>query len=95
MEKKKKDNREAFIRSDGWVFTKEGMDRLVKGGKKGHELYEKSMESQIGKRWRVSKPLDREAAQIVMSIKGVVPRAVFVSQAIVEEAERRAKKGDK
>ena len=85
----------AFIRSDGWVFSAEGMQRLTEAGHKGHERFMESIKSQIGDWHRVSKPLDRDAAAIVKSVKGMVARAIFVSKAIVNEAERRAKKEGK
>lgn len=88
---KEKKKEEVFIRSDGWVFSKEGMDRLKEGGMRGHLLSEKKIEEQIGKRYRVSKPLDRDAAEILQSIKGMIPRAKFVSKAIIKEWERRRK----
>lgn len=82
---------EVFIRSDGWVFSKEGMDKLVAGGYKGFNRFKENIEAKIGKWHRVSKPLDQEAAAAVMEVKGMVPRAMFVSSAILAEAERRAK----
>lgn len=91
-EKQKKEKQTAFIRSDGWVISADGMERLTKAGYKGHDRFMESMKSQIGEWHRVSKPLDRDAAAIVKSVKGMVARAVFVSKAIVNEAERRAKK---
>ncbi|MBO6031690.1 MAG: hypothetical protein J6Q22_09475 [Prevotella sp.] len=81
----------AFIRSDGWVISADGMRRLEDSGRKGHELFMASIRNQIGEWHRVNKPLDRDAADIVMSVKGLVARAIFVSRAIVDEAERRAK----
>lgn len=86
-----KNKSEVFIRSDGWVFSKEGMDKLVAGGYKGFNRFKENTEAKIGKWHRVCKPLDVEAASAVMAVKGLVPRAVFVSSAIIEEAERRAK----
>ena len=85
----------AFIRSDGWVFSAEGMQRLKDAGHKGHAKFMESIKSQIGDWHRVSKPLDRDAAAIVKSVKGMVARAIFVSQAIVNEAEQREKKEGK
>ena len=82
---------EVFIRSDGWVFSKEGMDKLVAGGYKGFNRFKENTEAKIGKWHRVSKPLDKEAAAAVMEVKGLVSRAMFVSSAILAEAERRAK----
>lgn len=97
MDRKKeaKERQTAFIRCDGWVISAEGMQRLTKAGHKGHDRFMESMKSQIGDWHRVSKPLDRDAAEIVKSVKGMVARAVFVSKAIVNEAERRAKKEGK
>lgn len=82
---------EVFIRSDGWVFSKDGMDKLVAGGYKGFNRFKENIEAKIGKWHRVSKPLDQEAAAAVMEVKGMVSRAMFVSSAILAEAERRAK----
>lgn len=93
--KVEKEKRTAFIRCDGWVFSADGMQRLTKAGHKGHDKFMESIKSQIGDWHRVSKPLDRDAAAIVKSVKGMVARAIFVSKAIVNEAERRAKKEDK
>ena len=78
---------EVFIRSDGWVFTKEGMDRLKAGGYKGFDRFKANIEAQIGQWHRVCKPLDADAAAIVMGVKGMVPRAKFVSGAIVAAAK--------
>lgn len=91
METNKKEKQTAFIRCDGWVISADGMDRLVKAGHKGHRKFMESIEGQIGDWHRVSKPLDRDAAAVVKSVKGMVARAMFVSKAIVNEAERRAK----
>lgn len=90
MEKNKEqtEKQTAFIRSDGWVISSDGMKRLVEAGHKGHDRFMESMKSQIGDWHRVSKPLDRDAAEIVKSVKGMVARAMFVSKAIVNEAER-------
>ena len=89
------DKKAVYIRQDGWVFTEDSLKRLVDGGHKGHDRYMESIESQIGKWHRVSRGLDRDAAEIVKGIKGVANRALFVSNAIVKESERRAKKGVK
>ena len=97
MEKNKEqtEKQTAFIRCDGWVISADGMQRLTKAGYKGHDKFMESMKSQIGEWHRVSKPLDRDAAEIVKSVKGMVARAMFVSKAIVNEAERRAKQESK
>lgn len=95
MKDKAKKSTTAFIRSDGWVYSKEGMEKLISSGHKGHDLFMKSMQNQIGEWHRVLKPLDRDAAEIVKSVKGLVARAQFVSSAIVKESERREKKGGK
>lgn len=97
MEKNKEqtEKQTAFIRCDGWVISADGMQRLTKAGHKGHDKFMESMRSQIGEWHRVSKPLDRDAAEIVKSVKGMVARAMFVSKAIVNEAERRAKQESK
>ena len=89
-EKAKAKKSEVYIRSDGWVFTKDGMDRLKEGGYKGFARFKESMESKLGKWHRVCKPLDKDAAAAVKAVKGLVERGVFVSSAIVKEAERRA-----
>lgn len=93
--KDKTEKQTAFIRCDGWVISADGMQRLTKAGHKGHDKFMESMRSQIGEWHRVSKPLDRDAAEIVKSVKGMVARAMFVSKAIVNEAERRAKQESK
>ena len=93
--KEKTEKQTAFIRCDGWVISADGMQRLTKAGHKGHDKFMESMKSQIGEWHRVSKPLDRDAAEIVKSVKGMVERAMFVSKAIVNEAERRAKQESK
>ena len=97
MEKNKEqtEKQTAFIRCDGWVISADGMQRITKAGHKGHDKFMESMRSQIGEWHRVSKPLDRDAAEIVKSVKGMVARAMFVSKAIVNEAERRAKQESK
>lgn len=91
METNKKEKQTAFIRCDGWVISADGMDRLVKAGHKGHRKFMESIEGQIGQWHRCSRPLDKDAAEVVKSVKGMVARAMFVSKAIVNEAERRAK----
>lgn len=78
-----------FIRSDGFVFSQESMERLKEGGHKGRRLADESLERQLGERYRVLKPLDPDAAAIVKGVKGLVSRAVFVSDAIVKEYIRR------
>lgn len=83
----KEDNKAVFIRSDGWVYTGEGMDRLKAGGMKGKELSEKMIEEQIGKRCRVRRPIDPGAFALLRRVKGLVPRAIFVSSAIMRQAE--------
>ena len=87
----KKEGQAAYIRCDGWVISAEGMERLIKSGHKGHDRFMESIKGQIGEWRRVSKPLDRDAAEIVKSVKGMVARALFVSQAIVNESMRREK----
>lgn len=91
MKKKTDKKDEAFIRSDGWVFTKDGMDRLKKGGLKGFNRFMQNVEAKLGKWHRVLKPLDRDAAAALKAVKGMVPRAQFLSDAIVKESDRRAK----
>lgn len=89
--KEQNNKSEVFIRSDGWVYSKDGMDKLVAGGYKGFNRFKENIETKIGKWHRVSKPLDQEAAAAVMGVKGMVSRAMFVSSAILAEAEMRAK----
>lgn len=91
MEETKEKRSEVFIRSDGWVFSADGMKRLKAGGQKGFDRFKANIEAKIGKWHRVSKPLDVEAAKAVKEVKGMIPRAVFVSSAIMAEAERRGK----
>ena len=79
----------SFIRSDGWVVSPDGMKRLKDGGMKGHILSEETIRRQIGNRHRVYRPLDRDAAAIVTSVKGLIPRAVFISNAIMSAIERK------
>lgn len=78
-----------FIRSDGWVVSPDGMKRLKEGGYKGHRLAEESLNRQMGDRHRVLRPLDRDAAAILSSVKGIVPRAVFLSNAIMAAIEKK------
>ncbi len=73
-------------------YTEDGMERLKQSGMKGHETAERLIAEQIGERHRLLRPLTREAASILKSVKGMIPRALFLSNAIVREAERRAKK---
>ena len=90
MESEIKQKGEAiYIRSDGWVFSQSGMDRLREGGRKGFERFRKSMESRLGEWHRVSKPLDRDAAAALKKVKGLVERGVFISSAIAKEARSR------
>ena len=93
-ETNEKSGQEVYIRRDGWVISADGMNRLVKSGHKGHKRFMESIEGKIGEWRRVCKPLDRDAAAAVKSVKGMVARAVFVSQAIVNESMRRAEKGN-
>ena len=78
-----------FIRSDGWVVSPEGMRRLKEGGMKGHQLSEEAIQKQIGNRHRVYRPLDRDAVDILKTVKGMIPRAVFLSNAIMAAIERK------
>lgn len=90
--KNKAKRAEVYIRSDGWVFSKDGIDRLKAGGHKGFARFKESMESKLGKWHRVSKPLDKDAAEVLKGIGGYfVERAVFLSSAILKEAEVRAR----
>lgn len=96
MEKEAKMNRQAaFIRSDGWVISESGLKRLKECGHKGHDRFMESLRSQIGEWHRVCKPLDKDAADIVKGIKGMAARAMFVSKAIVNEAENAVNKEKK
>ena len=78
-------------RKGGGYYTEDGMERLKRSGMKGHEAAERLIAEQIGERHRLLRPLTREAAGILKSVKGMIPRALFLSNAIVREAERRAK----
>ena len=89
--KKEQKKSEVYIRSDGWVFTKDGMDRLVAGGHKGFNRFKENIEAKIGKWHRVLKPLDKEAAEALGEIKGMIPRAMFLSSAITKEWARRSR----
>lgn len=93
MKNKAKGGCERFIRSDGWVVSPDGMKRLKEGGYKGRRLADESLKRQVGTRHRVTKPLDRDAAAILSSVKGIVARTLFVSNAIMAEVERREKEG--
>lgn len=93
--KEKSKKVEGVVRSDGWFYSAEGMKKLVDGGHKGHDLYEKSIESKMGTRHKVLRSLDRDAVDVLKQIKDFVQRAMFLSTAIVKEAQRRAKKGAK
>lgn len=91
-EKTKAKKAEVYTRSDGWVFSKDGIDRLKAGGHKGFARFKESMESKLGKWHRVSKPLDKDAAEVLKGMGGYfVERAVFLSSAILKEAEVRAR----
>ena len=78
-------------REGGWFYTEDGAARLREGGKRGHDDCERKIEEQIGQRHRVRAPLTKQAADIVKSVKGFIPRALFVSGAIMREAQRRAR----
>ena len=95
MEKKEERKISAQPRVGGWFYTEDGMERLKDGGLKGHELFEQSLEKQIGQRYRIRTAVTRQAANVIQSVKGIIPRAMFVSNAIMHEIERRAKKGGK
>lgn len=83
---------EVYIRSDGWVFSKEGLERLKAGGHKGFERFKASTEAKFGGEWhRLCNPLDKEAAAALKAVKGFVERGAFLSKAIVAEAAKRAK----
>ena len=84
---------EVYIRSDGWVFSKEGMDRLKAGGHKGFARFKESMESKLGEWHRVSKPLDKDAAAALKSVKGLVARGQFLSSAIIDEEVAESRSG--
>ena len=94
MEERKTDKKfGTFIRSDGGKVSEEGARRLFEGGHKGHRLWEESVKRQIGNWYRVVKPLDKDAIDIIKTVKGMVPRAIFLSSAIVKEYDRRKKEG--
>lgn len=88
-EKKERQNEAVYIRSDGWVFTEDGVRRLKQSGLKGKRLAEEQIEKQIGKRHRVRGPIDRSAFEVLRQVKGIVPRAVFVSNAVVAQSRKR------
>lgn len=81
---------QGYIRSDGWVYSEEGLKRLRQGGRKGSEAFMRSMKSQVGEWREIRLSLRKEAVDAYVSVKGFVSRVVFVSAAIVKEAERRA-----
>ena len=89
MENKKQEKGGNFIRSDGWVVSPDGMKRLKDGGMKGHHLSEEAIRKQIGNRHRVYRPLDKDAVDILKTVKGMIPRAVFLSNAIMAAIERK------
>lgn len=90
-EKKKKLT--AIPRSGGWFYTTEGMERLKKGGMKGHLQMEKNLAEKLGNRHRVYQPLTRQAAMVMRSIKGMIAKFKFVNSAIERELDKRERKG--
>ena len=80
-------------RSGGWFYTTEGMERLKKGGMKRHLQMEKNLAEKLGNRHRVYQPLTRQAARIMLSIKGLIAKFRFVNSAIERELNRLEKKG--
>ena len=84
---------EVYIRSDGWVFTEDGLKRLKAGGHKGFARFKQSIESKLGKWHRVSKPLDKDAAAALKTVKGLVERGQFLSSAIVNEDVAKSRRG--
>ena len=57
--KNKAKRAEVYIRSDGWVFSKDGIDRLKAGGHKGFARFKESMESKLGSGTGLASPLTR------------------------------------
>ena len=93
---KAKKREEVFIRSDGWVFSKDGLARLKAGGHKGFERFKASTEAKFGGEWhRLCNPLDKEAAAALKAVKGFVERGEFLSKAVVAEAKARKRGGAK
>lgn len=90
---KKKEKLTALPREGGWFYSDDGIDKLRKGGLKGRAILEERVEERIGKRRRVRVPLSREAAEAVKSVKGFIPRALFVSGAVMREVQRKARRG--
>lgn len=90
MKKKNETKKEeVFIRSDGWVFTKDGLDRLRAGGHKGFDRFMENNEKKLGGWNRLLKPLDPDAAAVLKTIKQPVERGRFLSTAIVSENGRK------
>lgn len=78
------------IRKDGGRISEEGYERLVAGGHKGHDIFERNTEEKLGgTRHNILRPLDRDAAFILKEIKDWIQRAKFLSKAIVDENARR------
>lgn len=85
----KKEN-EVFIRSDGWMYSKEGLDKLKEGGYKGHDIQEQKIAERLGgKRCRVYRPLTSDAIEIIRREKNFVERAAKLSAAIVRANKYR------
>lgn len=99
--KEKKTHKEAerkltqYPRKGGWFYTEDGMDRLKAGGMKGHKTVEERIAAQIGERIRVSRPLRKDAADILMSVRGFIERTMFLNNAILAEAARKNRKESK
>ena len=81
-------------RSGGWFYTSDGMERLKKGGMKGHLQMEKNLAEKLGNRHRAYLPLTRQAAMVMRSIKGMINKFRFVNGAIERELDKRGKKGE-
>lgn len=80
-------------RRDGGFYTKEGLERLRAGGKKGKETSEKHLMEMFGPRHRVYWPLTRQAGLLMKSIRGFVAKFRLLNGAIERELDRKEKKG--
>lgn len=76
-------------REGGWFYTEDGMDRLRKGGMKGHEAAERSLQQKLGNRHRLNMPLTAPAAAVMRNVNGFIPKFLFVNGAV----ERKVAKG--
>lgn len=84
-EEEKKDI--AFVRDDGWEYSKAGLDRLKESGMAGREILSNNIRKEIGDYKRLLRPLDKDAATIVKGVSGLVKRTLFLSSAICENKD--------